>query len=45
MTGSQKKQAFPRERQQLDDVAYREQKGNTSHVKYTQEKKYTVISL
>ena len=45
MTGSPKDQAFPRERQQLGDVAYRDKKGNNSHVKYTQEKKYTVSSL
>ena len=45
MTGSPRDQAFPRERQQLGDVACRDKKGNNSHVKYIQEKKYTVISL
>ncbi len=45
MTGSPKDQAFPRERQQLGDVACRDKKDKNSHVKYTQEKKYTVISL
>ena len=44
MTGSPKDQAFPRERQQLGDVACRDKRQN-SHVKYTQEKIHGHLAL